>query len=329
MTSEPVVVGIDAGGTRVRALVCDRDGRRCGSGTAAGANPVSRGVGDTATQLGVALSAALSGIDPDRVAMIALGMAGSQAFGAELAALLPGVGERLGLRCAWLQFSDLEVAFAAGSAADGGLVVLSGTGAAVAEIRDRRMARYVDGAGWLLGDRGSGFWLGWQAARAAVAARDGRGEPTVLAEWIGAEVGAPPAEPAALPGADRGTRDLVGALYRRSPVSLSQFAPLVSRAALAGDVVAVRLIEGAAQALLDEVALMLRPDTEWVVLAGGVLLGPGPLRDAVVAGLADRSVRIGEALDGAAGAAWRALQQLPGHQPAAAVHRRLTTGRVS
>src|SRR5690348_8692976 len=101
-TSEPVVVGIDAGGTRVRAVVCDPDGNRCGSGTAAGANPVSRGVGDTATQLGAALAAALAGIDPARVAMIALGMAGSQAFGAELTGLLPGVGERLGLRCEWL-----------------------------------------------------------------------------------------------------------------------------------------------------------------------------------------------------------------------------------
>ncbi len=325
--SEPVVVGIDAGGTQVRAIVCDRDGNRCGTGTAAGANPVSRGVGDTAAQLGVALSAALVGIDPARVARIALGMAGSQAFGVELAEVLPEVGERLGLRCEWLRFSDLEVAFAAGCAADDGLVVLSGTGAAVAEIRERRMARYVDGAGWLLGDRGSGFWLGWQAARAAVAARDGRGQPTVLAEWISTEVGAPPADPTALPGADRGTRDLVGALYRRPPVSLSEFAPLVSRAALAGDAVAIGLIERAARALLDEVDLMLRPDTEWVVLAGGVLLGP--LREPVTAGLVGRSVRIGEAHDGAAGAAWRALQEVPGLRPDAEVHSRLTTGRVS
>src|SRR5215467_3495046 len=111
---DELVVGVDAGGTSVRAVVCDRSGARHGSGVAAGANPVSRGLADTATQLEVALRAALTGIDPARVTVVALGIAGAAAFADELAGLLPEVAARLGAPARWVLRSDLEVAFAAG-----------------------------------------------------------------------------------------------------------------------------------------------------------------------------------------------------------------------
>ncbi|HEX3811552.1 MAG TPA: BadF/BadG/BcrA/BcrD ATPase family protein [Mycobacteriales bacterium] len=331
---ELLVVGIDAGGTKVRALVCDRYGVRRGTGLAAGANPVSRGIAGTVEQLEIALHAALCTVDRSRVAAVALGMAGAAAFAQELAGVLPGVGERAGLHCPWVQLSDLEAAFAAGSAEDDGLVVLSGTGASVAEIRDRRMIRFLDGAGWLLGDLGSGFWLGCEAARAAVADREGRGEPTALTALLAERLAVAPPAPGMLPGADPGIRELVAAVYRRTPVSLSEFAPLVSQTAAQGDAIALRLIDRAAEALLGEVALMLRDvSASWVVLAGGVLLAEGPLRDAVSRGLTERSgLCIGYGRDGAGGAVWRGLQEVQGALPESragrlAIHSRLTSAQ--
>jgi N-acetylglucosamine kinase-like BadF-type ATPase len=318
---EDLVIGVDAGASNVRVLVADRTGRRLGSGTAAGASPIARGLPAAMEQLDIALGKALAGLDSAQVRVIAIGMAGAGTFGPALPDALSELASRRDIPARWLHLSDLEVAFAAGSAEPDGLVVLSGTGASVAEIRGGTMTRYVDGAGWLLGDLGSGFWLGWRAARAAIAHREGRGPATVLTARLSQKLDVP-YQSGHLPGADPDTKVFERAIYRRTPVSLAEFAPLVSTAAAEGDQVARDLIDKAAATLLDEVALMLDEATS-VVLAGSVLLADGPLRDAVVKGLGQYEVRIGEARDGAGGAAWRALHALD-QPPDPAVHERLT-----
>ena len=58
--------------------------------------------------------------------------------------------------------------------------MVCGTGAGAVRIGDGDIVNVVDAAGWLLGDNGSGYWLGQQAARAVVAAIEERGEPTAL-----------------------------------------------------------------------------------------------------------------------------------------------------
>jgi glucosamine kinase len=325
--SGPLVLGVDAGGTSVRALVADTSGRRLGSGRAAGANPVARGLTEAAEHIDEAVRAALATVDAADVAEIVLGMAGQGAFSrADLDAVVEPVWKRCGLAGPWRPHSDVEVAFAAASPRRDGLVVLAGTGAAVGEIRGGRLARYLDGAGWLAGDVGSGYWLGLRAVRATVADREGRGEPTALTAAVceRLEVAMPTSR--GRPGSDPGVIDLIAAIYRRSPSSLAELAPLVSEAAGAGDAVAARLVERAATALLDEAAVLLRGagDLRQVALAGGALLAPGPLHDAVRRGLVAMGLDVADARDGAAGAVWCALHRLD-PDPPETVHRRLTT----
>lgn len=62
-----------------------------------------------------------------------------------------------------------------------GAVIASGTGVVTLAVGDRDVAR-VDGWGYLIGDAGSGFWIGRAALDHAMQAYDGRGEPTVLTE---------------------------------------------------------------------------------------------------------------------------------------------------
>jgi glucosamine kinase len=330
--SDPLVLGVDAGGTSVRALVADTSGRRLGFGRAAGANPVARGLPEAAERIDEAVRAALSTVEASEVAEIVVGMAGQGAFPRhDVDAVLEPVWRRNGLTCRWAMYSDVEVAFAAASPRRDGLVVLSGTGAVVGEVRDGRLARYLDGAGWLAGDVGSGYWLGLRAVRAAVADREGRGDPTSLTAAVCERFGVAVPTSRGRPGTDRGVVDLVTAIYRRAPSSFAELAPLVSAAAVAGDVVATRLVERAATALLDEVAVLLRDtdDLRHAVLAGGVLLAPGPLRDAVRHGLVGRwGFDVAEARDGAAGAAWSALYRLD-REPPASAHRELTTAAGS
>src|SRR5436305_8154 len=60
----------------------------------------------------------------------------------------------------------------------------AGTGAGAAVIDDGALVRRADGYGWLVGDEGSGVWIGTEAVRAALRAYDGRGAPTTLAESV-------------------------------------------------------------------------------------------------------------------------------------------------
>ncbi len=60
-----------------------------------------------------------------------------------------------------------------------GAVVASGTGAVTLAVGPTQVRR-VDGWGHLLGDVGSGFWIGREALSAVLRAHDGRGEATGL-----------------------------------------------------------------------------------------------------------------------------------------------------
>ncbi|TRY18794.1 hypothetical protein FOJ82_06695 [Tessaracoccus rhinocerotis] len=60
-----------------------------------------------------------------------------------------------------------------------GAVIASGTGAVTLAVGPERVLR-VDGWGHLLGDLGSGFWIGREALSAVLAAFDGRGPRTEL-----------------------------------------------------------------------------------------------------------------------------------------------------
>ncbi|WP_416968844.1 BadF/BadG/BcrA/BcrD ATPase family protein [Streptomyces sp. 4F14] len=88
--------------------------------------------------------------------------------------------------------SDIEAAFAGapGHPADG-LALIAGTGSVAARVRDRVLVATSGGDGWLLGDDGSGFWIGRRAVRAALRAADGRGCPTSLVAAVGRALGMP------------------------------------------------------------------------------------------------------------------------------------------
>ena len=77
--------------------------------------------------------------------------------------------------------SDLLAMFCAGSSDLDGHALVAGTGSAAIRVRGGEVEGVSDGSGWLLGDEGSGFWIGHHIVRAAVADLDGRGPWTGLA----------------------------------------------------------------------------------------------------------------------------------------------------
>jgi N-acetylglucosamine kinase-like BadF-type ATPase len=199
-STSTLVVGLDAGGTRTRAVLADAaDGRPLGEGAAGPGNALTVPVPQLTEHLADAIGRAVPEPERGRVVAVAGGFAGATGAAADepgrrnaLAALTAAL-RRLGIDAGPPVIgSDIEAAFASapGAPADG-LALVAGTGAVALRITGRRGVATVDGDGWLLGDDGSGFWIGRAAVRAALRMADGRGAPTVLAGAVGRELGVP------------------------------------------------------------------------------------------------------------------------------------------
>ncbi|MBO0871346.1 MAG: ATPase, partial [Micromonosporaceae bacterium] len=229
--------------------------------------------------------------------------------------------------------SDVAVAFAAGTPHPDGSILLAGTGAAAARIRDHEPAAMHGGYGWLLGDHGSGFWIGRQAVHSTLSTLDS-GSPIsplhrlVLDRYL--DGAAPPAasEPgSALHAVDRlRMAALIREVNRHPPVALAQLAPLVMQAYAAGDPAAEAIVRGAAQELLATLERAQPPAGAPIVLAGGLLGSATPVHTLVAAAVRRRwpGAEVRTATDGSAAAAWlAALPLLPTGTDATALHARL------
>lgn len=165
--------------------------------------------------------------------------------------------------------SDAITSHAGAVGGSPGIVLAAGTGTvAVGLGHDGTFAR-VDGWGPWLGDEGSGSWIGRAGLRAVLRAHDGRGPATVLQESAAQLHGPLDGLPGAL---DQG-----GNTARAT----AAFAPIVAKAASAGDEVSIGILREAATAW-----------GETVVAVARRIGGTSPLRVAVTGGL----VHLGDAL---------------------------------
>ncbi|WP_298179741.1 BadF/BadG/BcrA/BcrD ATPase family protein [Saccharomonospora sp.] len=300
-----LAIGVDAGGTSTRAWVVDPEGRVRGSGSAGGANPNSYPPESAAGAMVEAIGAAMAGLDPDDVRAWVIGMAGrSKLTDPDVAAVFERAWTRLGFVHAPRPrlVSDAEAAFVSATAEPDGTVLVAGTGSIAGRIRDRSMISTVGGYGWLLGDEGSGFWLGRQAVRTALDVLNGVHPPSTLADAMLDTAGIDPAAP------DAAYR-LLTAVNAEPPVRLARYAPLVSAAHSEGDPAAMSIVERAAE-LLTETALAARDVGERtpVVLAGSVLGENSPVGIAVRAAIraAAGNIPVLGSDSGVRGAAWLA-----------------------
>ncbi|MFD7662730.1 N-acetylglucosamine kinase [Streptomyces sp. NPDC059788] len=296
------VLGVDSGGSGLRVAVAradEGDARPLASYTSH--EPVGTGPnGIDAHQLLKQLVPAAQDLMRDtgarRFDAVCVGAAGMATLGRELRAELPGaLAEAFGVRRLALA-ADAVTAYAGALGQAPGAVVAVGTGV-IAMGTDLDPAggwHRADGWGHLLGDCGSGAWIGRAGLDAALRAHDGRaGGSAVLLDRMEAVFG-----PAA---------ELPGVLYPRAdrPAVLASFAPEV--AACAGhDAVAAAILSEAARHLAEAAAAVCPPAAGSAVAFTGGLLHLGeplltPLRAAFEALLphARRVEAAGDPLDGA------------------------------
>jgi glucosamine kinase len=296
-----LVAGVDAGGTATKAVVATLDGTIVGRGAAGPGNPLTVGFEAAASAAAAAVRAALGPLPPGLVVGGVVGVAGTSSLvsGDGLSAY-ERAWKGLGLTAPMTVVGDVVTAFAAGSPAQSGVVLISGTGAIAAEVSGREVVRTVDGNGWLLGDHGSGRWIALAALRAAV--RDWSSPfAAALAHQVGAQ-----------------SSDALVAWAQRLPFAeIDALAPLVCARARANDPEA-RAITTAAAAELLRTLDELGADGP-VVLAGSLLTHDTPVQEAVMSALRARAIDFAVGRDPAAGAAWLAARDL-GPPPVTVLH---------
>ncbi|UQS27518.1 ATPase [Amycolatopsis thermalba] len=299
------VLGVDAGGTSTRALAVAADGTVLGTGRAGGANPNSHPPAEAVANLAAAIRAAAE--VPGRASACVIGMAGtSKLTDPAVAALFDATWRDLGLDRV-VVLTDAEVAFASATDAPDGTVLIAGTGSIAGRIRKRRMVATEGGYGWLLGDEGSGFWLGREAVRGTLAALGRDGDLGPLATAVLAEAG--------IDATDRryAWRRLITVANAEPPVRLARFAPLVA----VDDPAAADIVERAADLLVATALATREPGEDTPVVLVGSVLGEGSrVGERVRAKLAGLEVRTSS--DGVFGAAWLAAVEAFGE---AAAHR--------
>ncbi|MGN7860432.1 N-acetylglucosamine kinase [Microbacterium sp. 22303] len=305
--SSPSVLAIDAGQSSIKV-------RHLASGVATEwTTPALRTDQPLPPQLAEVLRSAVGrGLAADAVGIGASGLGDDGMEAVELRELVARLGAG-----SLIIAHDSITAFL-GALGDGqGAVVAAGTGVVTLAVGRTEVAR-VDGWGHLLGDAGSGYWIGRAALDAVLRANDGRGPRTELSAAVRAEF--PVLEETYLQlQADPGRVRRIAAYARPVAEAAADGDPVaigISRAAaeeLAHSVVSGLRRVGGADADADAVrggadgARVLRdPDVPVSVRAIGGVLGSTVLatafEEAVRRRIPSADVRIGSAdpLDGAA-----------------------------
>jgi N-acetylglucosamine kinase-like BadF-type ATPase len=297
------VLGIDAGGSKTRALLADEEGRVVAAASGGGANLRTHG------ELGVekvlhAVVEEAEGAAGARAEAVALGIAGADR--PDDHAVLRAILRRMGFRRRVVVTNDARVAFVAGSTLRVGLALVCGTGSIAWGRNGAGAVARAGGWGWHVGDEGSGFWIGERGIRGALRAFDGRGRATSLVEAVLAHFD--------LPRMDELVRSVYDREYPRHEVAL--FAVAVAEAARAGDGAAREILEEALAELVlaaESVRrrLGLAGADHDVVLSGGTFRALPDLEQSVTRALAIPGARVRPLEEEpATGAVKLALEQL-------------------
>jgi N-acetylglucosamine kinase-like BadF-type ATPase len=230
----------------------------------------------------------------EAVTAVVIGLAGGSRAAADPGFLRSAVPETVAALPTLV--SDLTVAFCSATPEARGSVLVAGTGAVSGRVVGADLVEQRDGWGWLLGDEGSGFWIGRAAVRAALADLQLGRPPGPLVVAVLTQARA------------ESYLDLLQTCYAEPPAWLARFSPLVSRHA-GQDAAAAAIAHQAAgqlEALLTGLSLV---PGEPVVLAGSVLTSDGPVQSLLRERL--RSRGLGPVLSpasGVTGALWIALR---------------------
>jgi N-acetylglucosamine kinase-like BadF-type ATPase len=279
-------LGVDGGGTKTEFLLIDAAGRVLAARREGSAYYPEVGIDGLQMMIvrGIRATLAEAAVASADVAFACIGLPAygeDSALLARLDAIASGVLPLLSYRCV----NDMVCGWAGALACRDGINVVAGTGSIAYGEFESRVAR-AGGWGELFGDEGSAYWVAREALILFSRMSDGRAERAALYELVRAHFGV------------RADLDVCAAVYGPPPMTRSAFAaiaPIVSRAAAAGDAGARQILETAAgelaaivNATRDQLAVplqvalpvsysggMFRPDSQLRVVVENLLRRAG------------------------------------------------------
>ena len=240
------VMGVDGGATKTLAAVLDLRDSVLHLGHGGPSNEDAVGAEAAVRALLSAADEALehAGIDAGQLGAAVLAIAGTDTEDVAR-------NVRAARTDAWIVVNDVVAAWATATGAGPGGAAIAGTGSNVFGVGGTGPgARAWRAGGWghLLGDEGSGYWLGVQSIKAALRHREASGPATALCDAVPAFFGEPSIE-------------AVAARVYSKPLTKGEIAKLAietARLAEQGDAVACELYERGARELGEQIAAVIR-----------------------------------------------------------------------
>jgi N-acetylglucosamine kinase-like BadF-type ATPase len=264
-----IFLGADIGGTHTRVLLSDDEGAILGFGKAGPGNHESVGYDGLTSALQTAFdqAGAQAGADAGEIEAAGFGIGGLDWESQEPETIL--AVRNIGLRCPVRAVNDAILGLPAGAAEGWGVAVVSGTGCNCwGWNRDRTRIGHVTGGGTPMGEGAGARELTDRAILAVAHAWTKRGPSTALGSVLVEFAEA------------RDVPDLLQGLMEKRLVMEANAAPLIFQAALAGDPVAVGLIEWAGTELGEMAGAVIRQlefqDLEFDIVLGGGMFGGSP-----------------------------------------------------
>jgi len=231
------VLGIDAGGTKTVCLLADERGAIVAEARGPGANLHAAGELGVEKVLHEVMEAAIAdrGITP---VAVCIGIAGVDRD--DEAQTIRAIMRRIGHRSHAVVVNDALIALVAAAGDAPGVVIIAGTGSIVYGRNAAGESARAGGWGHMIGDEGSGYWIGREALAAVMRAADGRGPQTDLTAALLGELEI------------QDVSRLPRIVYDRAQprMAVAALGPLVQRVREAGDAVAGRILERAAEELV-------------------------------------------------------------------------------
>ena len=264
-----LVLGVDGGGSKTRAVVMDGAGDVLGEGLAGPSNPLRVGVSEAAKAVREAAERACAKAGVRRIEIDAaeVGLAGVKR--ADIRERMRVALAELGIKTVEV-VTDADIALYGATEGKPGLVIIAGTGSICCGVNARGRHACAGGWGPVVGDEGSGSWIARRALQAVARATDGRGRKTSLADAACDFFNVAKAE------------DLSTAVYAPN-VTNSRIAGFASRVVMAArrrDVVAREIIEEAGRELARAASAVIRKlkmerECFQVAYVGGVFAARG------------------------------------------------------
>ncbi len=272
--SRPLVLAVDGGQTSSKAIVATVEGEILGLGSGSACDHLHGPNGYERNRDAIRSSAlaalADAGRDPDEIGIVGLGLTSAPRESEALPLFSRMVHEFADPDSIWVD-ADFVSNLAGASGGAPGVVVIAGGGSIGYGVDAAEREAVAGGLGYLMGDEGSGWYLGLRAIQEAARASDLRGEQTALLPMVLDHYGIDT------------IRQIIRLIYdqdfRREQVSV--LAPRVIDIAAAGDLVAAEIVDTAAERLgglaLGVIRQLHLPGEPVTVYPTGGIFAAGPI----------------------------------------------------